>query len=123
MPRASSSARMLTGWPLRPMVTLALVRGIMPVTERSPKFRTVKLTVLPAGSAAHSPAWGMPAVLAAGFVISVSPRAGRRPGGGQVMAGDVVDFDAVGPGQQRGVLAGGQFGGHDRPLGGVEGLD
>jgi hypothetical protein len=115
---------MLTGWPLRPMVTLALVRGILPVTERSPKFRTVKLTVLAAGSAAHSPARGMPAVLAAaGLVISVFPRTGRRPGGGQVVAGDAVDLDAVGPGQQRGVLAGRQFGGHDRPLGGVERLD
>ena len=114
---------MLTGWRLRPAVTLALVRGILPVTERSPKFGTVRLTVLAAGSAAHLPGWAGPAVpAAAGVVISVSPRAGRRPGGGQVVAGDAVDLDAVGPGQQRGVLAGRQFGGHDRPLGGVEGL-
>jgi hypothetical protein len=46
----------------------------------------------------------------------------QRPGV-LMPAGDVVDLDAVGPGQQGGVLAGHQFGGHDRALGGVEGLD
>jgi len=40
-----------------------------------------------------------------------------------VVAGDAVDLDAVRPRQQRGVLTGRQFGGHDRTLGGVEGLD
>ena len=68
----------------------------------------------------NSPGWAGAAVrVVVGFVMSVSGRAG----GGQVAAGDVVDLDAVGSGQQRGVLAGSQFGGHDRTLGGVEGLD
>src|SRR5580700_11436206 len=54
---------------------------------------------------------------------SVAFRAECRLGGGQVVAGDAVDLHAVGPGQQRGFLAGRQFGGHDRTLGGFEGLD
>jgi hypothetical protein len=37
------------------MVTVALVSGIWPVTVRSPKFRTVKVTAQAAGSAAQSP--------------------------------------------------------------------
>ncbi len=63
------------------------------------RFPCVKLTVLAARPAIHPPGWAGPALPAGvGLVILVSSRAGRRSGGGQVVAGDVVDLDAVGPG-------------------------
>ncbi len=55
MPRTSSSARMRAGCPWLSMVTSALLTGRRPVTVRSPKFLTVKVTVNAAPSAIHRP--------------------------------------------------------------------
>ena len=90
------------------------------MTVRSLKFRTAKVTVQAAGSATHSPVWGH-ACLAVRH-LSVPSWLAAGPAAGRSVASDAVDLDAIWPGQQRRILAGRQPGGHDRTLGGVQGV-
>jgi len=90
---------------------------------RSRKFWTEKVSEQAAGSATQSPGrTRLAGPVMAVWVMSVSFQAGRRDGGGQVVAGDVMDLDTVRAGQQREILARHQFGAHHGPGNGVQGL-